>query len=131
MRQHVVDTAKILAEVPFDKTGKLRNVPVYAAQHHEKLNGTGYPGGIAERDLPLQSRILAVADFYEALSAKDRPYKKPMPPEVIYRIMKSCGEQGELDPKIVDLLFEKKVHEKFEELYEKEKSAGQRGTDGI
>ncbi|TAL18794.1 GAF domain-containing protein [bacterium] len=131
MRQHVVDTAKILAEVPFDKTGKLKNVPVYAAQHHEKLNGTGYPRGIAETDLPLQSRILAVADFYEALSAKDRPYKKPMPPEVIYRIMKSCGEHGELDPKIVELLFERGIHEKFEELYEREKGAGRRSTDGI
>ena len=81
MRDHVVWTIKMLAEVPFTK--HLTNVPLYAGQHHEKLDGKGYPYGLKAGDLPLQSRILALADFYEALSAKDRPYKPPMPMEVV------------------------------------------------
>ena len=66
----------MLNRLPFPK--RLARVPEYAAGHHEKLDGSGYPKGLTEKELPLQARIMAVADIFEALTAKDRPYKKPM-----------------------------------------------------
>ena len=116
MNDHVVWTIRMLAQVPFRK--HLKNVPLYAGQHHEKLNGEGYPYGLEAADLSLQSRILALADFYEALTAKDRPYKKPMPMEVALSIMKEEAEKGNIDPKILELMIREKAHEKFESAYE-------------
>lgn len=128
MRDHVKATAHILKAVPFDSTRHLKNVPVYARQHHEKLSGLGYPEGLSEPELSLQSRILAIADFYEALSAKDRPYKKPMPPELIIKIMRKAAEDREIDGEILEFVLRAGIHEKFEEEYEKRKS--QPGTAG-
>jgi HD-GYP domain-containing protein (c-di-GMP phosphodiesterase class II) len=114
MRDHVSYTGKILAEVPFKETKHLKNVALYAKQHHEKLNGQGYPTGLGGPKLPLQSRILAVADFYEALAAKDRPYKKPMPPEVILKILRAAAADGEIDSEVLELMVREGLHEKFE-----------------
>jgi len=116
MRDHVVWTGKMLNEIPFK--GPLKHVPLFAAQHHEKINGTGYPGGISDSDIPIQSRILAISDFYEALSAKDRPYKKPMPEEKIISILTSAAEHGEIDKDILDTMIEQKIHTRFEQEYE-------------
>ena len=115
MRSHINWTKKMLAQMPFSR--HLKNVPLYAGQHHEKLNGTGYPEGLTAKNIPLQSRILAVADLYEALTAKDRPYKKQMPTEKVLDLLKNAATKGELDPDVVDLLIHGKVHEKFEEEY--------------
>ena len=74
MQQHVVYTTEILKPIKF--TEELKNVSVYAASHHEMLDGSGYPNKLKADDIPLQSRILAIADIFEALTANDRPYKK-------------------------------------------------------
>jgi HD-GYP domain-containing protein (c-di-GMP phosphodiesterase class II) len=124
MRDHVRATASILREVPFETTRHLKSVAIYARQHHEKPNSRGYPEGLGAKDLSLQSRILAVADFYEALSAKDRPYKKPMPVDVILKILRSAAADGELDVDVLELMISEKVHERFEEVYEKAKVSG-------
>ena len=116
MNDHVVWTIEMLAQIPFTK--HLKNVPLYAGQHHEKLNGNGYPYGLKAEELPLQSRILALADFYEALTAKDRPYKKPMPMDVALSILRRAAEDGEIDIDILELMIQENVHEKFEETYE-------------
>lgn len=121
MRDHVRATAHILRAVPFDDTRHMKNVPVYARQHHEKLSGQGYPEGLREPELSLQSRILAIADFYEALSAKDRPYKKPMPPEMIVKIMRKAAADKEIDGEVLEFMLRHGIHEKFEEEYEKRK----------
>jgi len=76
IRQHVVTTRRILSEIPFPE--KLRHVPLYAAGHHEKLDGSGYPPGLKVHQLPIQARIIAIADVFEALTARDRPYKDPL-----------------------------------------------------
>ncbi|HNY27818.1 MAG TPA: HD domain-containing phosphohydrolase [Candidatus Sumerlaeota bacterium] len=120
MRDHVTTTAKMLAQVPFRH--HLKNVPRYAAQHHERLNGTGYPLGLKSDQIPLQSRILAIADFYEALAAKDRPYKKALPEEKLLEILQAASNAGEIDPDILQLLTEDKVHRQFEAEYETRKS---------
>ena len=109
MREHIIWTKKMLGEIPFK--GRLKNVPVYASQHHERLNGTGYPDGLTAKDLPLQSRILAVADVFEALTAADRSYKKPMSLEEAFAILRKAAGKGELDKDVVELLIEDRVYE--------------------
>jgi HD-GYP domain-containing protein (c-di-GMP phosphodiesterase class II) len=116
MRDHVKVTAQILDEVPFAASRRWKNVPLYARQHHEKLNGEGYPEGLSAEAIPLPSRILAVADFYEALSAKDRPYKKPMSRETIYGILRAASSRGELDGDVVELAINGGIFEQFEKM---------------
>ncbi len=76
INNHAAVTYKMLSQLPFPRA--LRHVAEYAAAHHERLDGTGYPGGLKGEAISLQSRILALADIFEALTAKDRPYKKPI-----------------------------------------------------
>ena len=76
INNHAAVTYKMLSQLPFPRA--LRHVAEYAAAHHERLDGTGYPNGLTAESISLQSRILALADIFEALTAKDRPYKKPI-----------------------------------------------------
>lgn len=102
MENHVVMTKKILEKVHFNRYFK--DCPTWAAQHHETLNGTGYPDKLMADDLAMESRILAVADIYDALTSQDRPYKKPMPKEKAISILESMVEEGRLDERIVNAL---------------------------
>lgn len=113
MKDHIRITIRMLEKIPFMK--KLRNVPLYAASHHEALDGSGYPNGLKADQLPIQSRILALADFFEALTASDRPYKKQMPLEKAYEIVQSEVGRGRLDGDLFSLLKDKKVYERFSE----------------
>jgi len=104
IESHAEITFKMLSQLPFPR--KLRNVPFIAGSHHEKLNGKGYPRNLKAEDLPLQSRILSIADIFEALTAKDRPYKKAKTLSQAIRILKEMAEKGEVDRDLVDLLVE-------------------------
>lgn len=117
MQDHIVITINMLKQIPFTK--KLRNVPLYAGQHHEKLNGTGYPYGLKGDQIPLPSRMMALVDFYEALTAKDRPYKKPMPLEKALGILGSEVKDNAIDADLFELFVTKKVYEKYEEEYQR------------
>ena len=101
IENHVKVTFKMLNELPFPK--KHAMVPEYAAGHHEKLDGSGYPRHLSKDRLPLQSRIMAVADIFEALTAKDRPYKKPMKLSQALNILSFLKKDGHIDPDIHDL----------------------------
>jgi len=99
MESHVVMTERILSKVHFNKSFAM--APVWAAQHHECINGKGYPKGIAGDDLGIEARILAVADICDALLATDRPYKKPLPKEKAFAIMEDMAANGMIDSTIV------------------------------
>jgi len=101
IQNHVVMTWKILYHLPFPK--HLANVPDYAGAHHEKMDGSGYPLGLRGEDLAPQARIMAVADIFEALTAKDRPYKEPMKLSKAIQILGYMKKDGEIDPDIYDL----------------------------
>lgn len=116
MHNHAAVTLKMLQHIPFTK--KLRNVPWYAGAHHEKLDGSGYPLGISGDQLPLQTRILAVADIFEALIATCRPYKKPKTLEETIRILRLMVQDGHLDAAVVDLLVEENVYHRVPEIGE-------------
>ncbi|MFW5836528.1 MAG: HD-GYP domain-containing protein [Desulfovibrionaceae bacterium] len=101
IEDHARMTLEMLEELPFPK--RLARVPEFAAGHHEKLDGSGYPRGLAEDQLPLQSRILAVADVFEALTARDRPYKKPMKLSMAMKILGFMRKDKHIDGDILDL----------------------------
>ncbi|MEN8141998.1 MAG: HD domain-containing phosphohydrolase [Thermodesulfobacteriota bacterium] len=102
INNHVRLTHQMLAKLPFPK--KLAKVPDYAAMHHEKLDGTGYPNALLAEQIPLQARILAVADVFEALTAADRPYKEGKKLSESMRILAAMAADNHLDMDICDLL---------------------------
>lgn len=104
MESHVTMTAKILSKVHFNKN--YLDVPRWAAEHHEYLNGSGYPNHISGEQLDVETRILAIADIYDALTASDRPYKPPMPKAKACAILHSMVEEGKLEERFVDWLEE-------------------------
>ncbi len=102
MEDHVVVTSKILDKVHFGKY--FANTPKLAGQHHECLNGKGYPNHISAEELSTDARILAVADICDALLATDRPYKKPIPKDKAIFIMRDMAAAGNIDSKIVEYM---------------------------
>jgi HD-GYP domain-containing protein (c-di-GMP phosphodiesterase class II) len=102
VENHANMTIRILENLPWPR--KLANVPKTAGAHHEKLNGSGYPMGLESEKINLQSRIMAVADIFEALSAPDRPYKKPMSLSQALKVLGFMVEDNHIDKDIVDLL---------------------------
>lgn len=101
IRSHVAVSYRLLTRIPFPE--RLRNVPTFAGDHHEMLNGSGYPLGKSAEELPIQSRMLAIADIYDALSATDRPYKKAFEPERCFSILRDEVSRGRLDGDLVEL----------------------------
>ena len=108
INNHVKVTHKMLSQLPFPK--KLRHVPAYAATHHENIDGTGYPFGLKGSELSLQSRILALADIFEALTAKDRPYKKGKTLAEALNIMSFMVKDGHIDKDLFDLFIREKIY---------------------
>jgi len=102
INNHVALTIKMLEKLPFPK--KLRRVPEFAGMHHEKLDCSGYPRGICAEKIPLQARILAVADVFEALTAADRPYTQGKKLSEAMRIIGFMCKDKHLDEDICDLL---------------------------
>ncbi|MDD2914370.1 MAG: response regulator [Gallionella sp.] len=111
MRNHADVTIRLLNRIPF--TEKLKNVPIYAGGHHEKLDGKGYPQQLTAHQLPIQTRIITIADFFEALTASDRPYKKQMPLSKTMEIMEGSVKRGEIDEHLFELFKSSKIHEQF------------------
>jgi HD-GYP domain-containing protein (c-di-GMP phosphodiesterase class II) len=104
VNHHAEMTIRMLEQLPFPK--KLGNVPAYAGMHHEKLVGSGYPRGLRAEAIPLPSRMIALADVLEALTAADRPYKAGKLLSESLAILEKMVEQGELDGDLCDLAVE-------------------------
>ncbi len=109
MESHVTVTGDILDKVRFPRS--YTDVPGWAAAHHEYINGKGYPRHLTGEDLPPEVRLLTILDVFEALTARDRPYKKPMPPERALDILHSMAEEGSIDPEILDMFEKSKAWE--------------------
>ncbi len=108
INSHARLTEKILNKLPWPK--KLSEIPSIAGAHHEKLDGSGYPLHLNKENINTQARILAIADIFEALCAKDRPYKKSMTLSETITVLKQMGENHLIDKDIVNLFFESGVH---------------------
>jgi HD-GYP domain-containing protein (c-di-GMP phosphodiesterase class II) len=110
IQAHVVHTFQFLSQIPW--TRELRRVPEIARSHHEKLDGSGYPYGIRADDIPLQSRMMAIADIYDALTSTDRPYKKVVRVEEALDILDAERRSGALDSGLLDLFIEARVYDR-------------------
>jgi HD-GYP domain-containing protein (c-di-GMP phosphodiesterase class II) len=110
IESHVTHTFRFLSEIPW--TGEFRRVPEIAYAHHEKLDGTGYPRRLKAAEIPIQSRMMAISDIFDALVAWDRPYKKAVPVERALGILRDEAGTGKLDRQILDVFIEAKIYEK-------------------
>jgi hypothetical protein len=109
MEDHVVVTGRILDQVAFPE--EYANVPVWAAAHHELLNGKGYPQHRTAESLPPEVRLLTILDVFDALTAKDRPYKPGMPVEKALSILHSMVNEGSMDENILALFEQSRAWE--------------------
>lgn len=121
MKNHAAITLDMLQKIPFTK--KLKNIPNFAAAHHECIDGSGYPLGLKGDEIPFEGKLMAVTDIAEALTASDRPYKKAMPLENVFRILRSMASGGQLDPDLVELFINEDIYQKYQKKYQPEKSA--------
>ncbi|MBI3896305.1 MAG: GAF domain-containing protein [Acidobacteria bacterium] len=108
IESHVVHSFNFLSQIPWTK--EIKNIPMIARAHHEKLNGTGYPYKLNAAEIPFQSRMMTVSDIYDALSASDRPYKKAVPTEKALDILAQESKQGLLDSALFRLFQEAEVY---------------------
>jgi len=111
MEDHVVLTYELLNKLPYPD--HLKQVPFYAGCHHEKIDGSGYPNGYKGDKLPMQARIIAIADVFEGLTAPDRPYKQGYKLSKALNILKFMVNDGEIDSKLFSLFITKKLYLKY------------------
>ncbi|MDI6641084.1 MAG: GAF domain-containing protein [Elusimicrobiota bacterium] len=109
IKRHAIYTREILDNIY--SSSEFRDVPLIAASHHEKLDGSGYPYSLSSADIGTLARIIAIADVYDALVSYDRPYKPAMSQEKAIEIIKDEASKNKLDPEIVKLFIEKKLYQ--------------------
>jgi len=109
IESHVTHTFRFLSQIPW--TRDLRRIPEIAYAHHEKLDGGGYPRKLMAQEVPIQSRMMAIADIYDALTAKDRPYKKAIPHERALSILEVEAKQGKVDIDLFNVFVDAKISE--------------------
>ena len=107
MNEHVLVTEKLLAEMSFDKYH--REVPVWAKDHHEFLDGSGYPLGLSGSQVTVETCILSLTDIYDALTANDRPYKKAVSSRKALSILWAMADEGKLHKELVQLFVDSGV----------------------
>ncbi len=110
IESHVTHTYRFLKQIPWTKN--LKRVPAIAYGHHEKLNGRGYPQQLVEEEIPVQTRMMTIADIYDALTARDRPYKKAVPLDKALDILHVEAKQGYLDSDLLKVFVDAKIYER-------------------
>jgi HD-GYP domain-containing protein (c-di-GMP phosphodiesterase class II) len=115
INNHVSVGIKMLQSLPYPK--HLRRVPEYAGGHHEKMDGTGYPNKLTREQMSIPARMVAVADIFEALTAKDRPYKKPMPLSQALTILGRMKLDHHIDADLFDVFIREQVYLKYAQQY--------------
>ncbi len=111
INHHIVATIKMLEQLPWPK--HLKRVPEYAGGHHERMDGKGYPKGLTRGQMSVQARAMGIADIFEALTAKDRPYKPGMKLSQAMGIMYKFKMNGHIDPDLFDIFVEKGVYRDY------------------
>ncbi len=111
INHHIVSTISMLEQLPWPK--HLRNVPEYAGGHHERMDGKGYPKGLTREEMSIQARCMGIADIFEALTAKDRPYKKGKTLSESLHILGEMKLNGHIDPDLFDIFIWEKVYEEY------------------
>ncbi|HVI49904.1 MAG TPA: HD domain-containing phosphohydrolase [Candidatus Sulfotelmatobacter sp.] len=112
---HIVQTIIMLEALPFPKT--LRRVPEWAGGHHEKMDGTGYPKSLKREQMSIPARIMAIADIFEALTARDRPYKTPKKLSECIKIMSFMKKDQHIDAELFELFLTSGVYKQYADLF--------------
>ncbi len=115
INEHIIQTIVMLDSMPFPK--HLKRVPEYAGTHHETLTGSGYPKKLTEGELSVPSRIMAIADIFEALTASDRPYKKAKTLSESVKILSFFKKDRHIDGELFDLFLKTGVYKRYGEKY--------------
>ena len=115
INHHIDVTIKMLESLPWPK--HLKNVAEYAGGHHERMDGKGYPRGLRREQMSVQARVMGIADIFEALTAKDRPYKKGKTLTESLQILGKFKLNGHIDPDLFDIFVRKKVYLKYAEQF--------------
>jgi len=108
INHHIVVTIKMLESLPWPK--HLKRVPEYAGGHHERMDGKGYPKGLTREQMSVQARLMGIADIFEALTAKDRPYKEGKTLTESLTILGNFKQNGHIDPDLFDAFIREKVY---------------------
>ncbi|MEO8717486.1 MAG: HD domain-containing phosphohydrolase [Burkholderiales bacterium] len=115
INHHIVATIKMLEALPWPR--HLKNVPEYAGGHHERMDGKGYPRGLTREQMSVQARVMGIADIFEALTAKDRPYKKGKTLSESLEILGQFRLNGHIDPELFDVFVRQKVYRRYAEMF--------------
>ncbi|MGD0225621.1 MAG: HD domain-containing phosphohydrolase [Terriglobia bacterium] len=109
IESHVIHSYRFLAQIPWTK--ELLRIPEIAKAHHEKLDGSGYPYHMTEEEIPFQSKMMTISDIFDALTARDRPYKRAVPTERALTIIGDEVKSQLLDPVLFNLFIEAKIYQ--------------------
>ncbi len=115
INHHIDVTIQMLESLPWPN--HLRNVPEYAGGHHERMDGKGYPRGLTRDQMSVQARVMAIADIFEALTARDRPYKKGKSLSESLHILGKFRLNGHIDPDLFDVFIKQKVYANYAERF--------------
>jgi len=115
INHHIVATIRMLEALPWPR--HLKNVPEYAGGHHERMDGKGYPRGLTREQMSIQARVMGIADIFEALTAKDRPYKRGKTLSESLEILGRFRLDGHIDPDLFDVFVRKKVYQRYAEAF--------------
>ena len=115
INHHIVATIKMLEALPWPK--HLTKVPEYAGGHHERMDGKGYPKGLKREQMSVQARCMGIADIFEALTAKDRPYKKGKTLSESLEILGRMRLNNHVDPDLFDIFVRRKVYRRYAEMF--------------
>lgn len=115
INHHIVATIKMLDALPWPK--HLANVPEYAGGHHERMDGKGYPKGLKREQMSVQARIMGIADIFEALTARDRPYKHGKKLSESLHILGKFMLGGHIDADLFDVFVRRKVYLKYARMF--------------
>ena len=111
INNHMSVTIDMLESLPFPR--KLKRVPEYAGGHHEKMDGSGFPRGLTREQMSIPARMMAIADIFEALTSRDRPYKQPMKISQALAILERMKNEQHIDPDLFDLFVNARVWEEY------------------
>lgn len=115
INHHIVATIRMLEQLPWPK--HLRRVPEYAGGHHERMDGKGYPKGLKREQMSWQARMMGIADIFEALTAKDRPYKEGMKLSQALAILEKFRDNGHIDPDLHEVFLRSGIYRRYAEAF--------------
>jgi HD-GYP domain-containing protein (c-di-GMP phosphodiesterase class II) len=115
INNHIVVTIHMLESLPYPKD--LKRVPEYAGGHHERMDGKGYPRGLRREEMSVPARVMGIADIFEALTSRDRPYKKAKTLSESLYILGKMKLDNHVDPDLFDIFIREKIYQRYAEMF--------------